>query len=102
MDRTWRSGRRELHDAAAVTADEIGIEPPPQALIEALRAIEVGHRDDDDLEFHVGHLRAGDPGGLFAADLCAAHGDLLDSDAAAFSASSPRLAPSTRLKAGYG
>ena len=29
---------------------EIGVQPPPQALVEALGAIDVGHRNDDDLE----------------------------------------------------
>jgi hypothetical protein len=32
---------------------EIGVEPPPQALVEALGAIDVGHRNDDDLELQI-------------------------------------------------
>ena len=46
-------GRRELDDAKLVTRGEVGVEPPPEAPVELLRAIDIRNRDDDDLEFHV-------------------------------------------------
>ena len=55
---------------------EVGVQPPAQALVEPLGAIDVGHRKDDDLELQVdgrgarGLLIAG-----FVDDLCA-HDDL--------------------------
>src|SRR5262245_25070721 len=55
MDRARRAGRRQLYDATAVSARQVGVQPPPQALVEALRAIDVRHGHDDDLEFHVDH-----------------------------------------------
>ena len=36
---------------------EIGVEPPPQALVEALGAIDIGHRNSHDLELCIDHLR---------------------------------------------
>ena len=39
---------------------EIGVEPPPQALVEALGAIDVGHRNDDDLELQIDRRRRRD------------------------------------------
>ena len=44
----------------SVTDGEIGVEPPPQALVEALGAIDVGHRDDDDLELQIDRRRVRD------------------------------------------
>ena len=49
-DGARRAGRRHLHHPPVVTGGEIGVQPPPQALVEALGAIDVGHRNDDDLE----------------------------------------------------
>ena len=37
----------------SVADGEIGVQPPPQALVEALGAIDVGHRNDDDLELQI-------------------------------------------------
>ena len=46
-------GRRELDDPEAVVEREVGVEPPPEALVERLRAVDVRDRDDDDLELQV-------------------------------------------------
>ena len=45
--------RRELDHAEVVTAGEVGVEPPPEARVELLRAINVRNGDDDDFELHV-------------------------------------------------
>src|SRR5262249_10520768 len=60
LDRARRAGRRELDDSEAVVEGEIGVQLPPQAPVEALGAVDVGHRDDDDLELclHVPALTA--------------------------------------------
>ena len=42
-------------------AGEVGVQPPPQALVEALGAIDVGHRNDDDLELRFDHPIAREP-----------------------------------------
>ena len=42
---------------------EIGVEPPPQALVEALGAIDVGHRDGDDLELQIDRRGGTNAGG---------------------------------------
>jgi hypothetical protein len=34
---------------------EVGVEPPAQAVVEALGAVDIGNGDDDDFELHVGH-----------------------------------------------
>src|SRR6185437_4146065 len=34
-------------------ADEVGVLPPAEACVEGLRPIDVGHRYDDDFEFHI-------------------------------------------------
>src|SRR5215468_9504045 len=47
LDRTRRAGWCELDDAEAVIKGEIGVEPPPEAPVKALGAIDVGHRDHD-------------------------------------------------------
>src|SRR5262249_36192717 len=102
MDRAGRAGRRQLYDAAAVPARQVGVQPPPQALVEALRAIDVRHGHDDDLEFHVDHPGAEYCTWLCVTTLCAAHCSLPAGCCSACAASSPRLAPSIRLNAGNG
>ena len=47
------AGRRELDDPEAVVDGEVGVEPPPEAAVELLRAVDVRDGDDDDLELHV-------------------------------------------------
>ena len=54
-------------------AGEIGVQPPPQALVEALGAIDVGHRNDDDLELRVDHLDSRKLGRRFSAHPGGAH-----------------------------
>ena len=54
-----RAWRRELDDPKRVTDDEVGVEPPAQVAVEALGAIDVRNRDDDDLELHVDRPRFG-------------------------------------------
>ena len=68
-------GGRQLRRAPAVTF-EIGVEPPPQPLVETLGAIDVGHRNGDDLELSIDGRGGGGLGGVFTAHLCAAHCDL--------------------------
>ena len=53
VDRARRAWRRELHDPKRVADDEVGIEPPAQAAVKALGAIDVRNRNDDDLELHI-------------------------------------------------
>ena len=50
MDRALRSGRRQLHRSKVLADPEVGVELPPQALVEALGAVDVGYRDGDSLE----------------------------------------------------
>src|SRR5262249_50919618 len=52
-DRAARTRRRELNDPKLVPADDVGVEPPAQTLVEPLRPIDVRHRDHDDLELHI-------------------------------------------------
>ena len=52
-DGARRAGRRHLHQPPIVTAREIGVQPPPQALVEALGPIDIGHRKDDDFELQI-------------------------------------------------
>ena len=57
VDRARRARRRELHAPERVTDDEVGVEPPAQAAVEALGALDVRNRDDDDLELQVDRRR---------------------------------------------
>ncbi len=72
-DRALRAGRCQLHHPEVLTGCEVGIHAPPQAPVEALGAIDVGHRQDDDLELHFDHPSARVPGCVFTAHLRAAH-----------------------------
>ena len=49
-DGARRAGRCHLHHAPVLPIGEIAVHPPPQPLVEALGAIDVGHGKDDDLE----------------------------------------------------
>ena len=60
-----------------VTDDEVGVEPPAQAAVKALGAIDVRNRDDDDLELHVDRPRSRGLDCSFAAHLSIAHVGLL-------------------------
>jgi hypothetical protein len=73
LDRARRASRRELHHPKRVTPDEVGVEPPTQVAVEALGAIDVRNRDDDDLELHVDPLRSWGLDCSFAAHLSTAH-----------------------------
>src|SRR5829696_9651999 len=53
VDRALRVGRRELHPPDVVAGGEVGVQPPPEALIEALCPIDVGDGQRDHLELHV-------------------------------------------------
>src|SRR5262245_29641161 len=57
VDRAGRAWRRELYDPEIVTPGDIGVEPPTQAAVKALGAIDVRNGDDDDLELQVERLR---------------------------------------------
>ena len=59
-DGARRAGRCHLHEPPVVAAGEIGVQPPTQALVEALGAIDVGHGNDDDLELQVGRCGGAD------------------------------------------
>ncbi len=52
-DRCPGAGRRELNDPKPVHRGDVVVQPPPQALVEPLGAIDVGHRNDVHLESHV-------------------------------------------------
>ena len=52
--RARRGQPRHVDQAEVVTGGDVGVEPPPQAPVELLRAVDVGYGDDDDLELHVG------------------------------------------------
>jgi hypothetical protein len=69
--------RRELDAPKRVTDDEVGVEPPTQLAVEALGAIDVRYRDDDDLELHVDRLRSGGLACSFAGHLGSVHVELL-------------------------
>jgi hypothetical protein len=70
VDRGRRTRRRKLHDPELVSFGEVGIEPPAEASVELLGAVDVRDRNDDHLELQVDRTRAGGPdcclGGLFA------------------------------------
>ncbi len=69
--------RRELDDAEVVAGGEVGVEPPPEAAVERLRAVDIRNRDDDDLELHVDVLRFRGLDCRFAALLGPDHVELL-------------------------
>jgi hypothetical protein len=48
-----RSRRRELNHAETIIEGEIGVEPPAQAVVELLGAINIRNRNDNDLELHI-------------------------------------------------
>src|SRR4029077_10102288 len=73
LDRAWGARRRVLDDAEAVLEREIGVEPPPQASVEALRTIDVGDRNDHDLELQVNSRGVRSLSCMVVGDLCAAH-----------------------------
>src|SRR4051812_41529760 len=53
LDRARRVGWRELDRPDVVANDQIDVEPPPEALVEALRAIDIGDGQRHHLERHV-------------------------------------------------
>ena len=53
VDGARRAGRGHLHHPPVRSVGEVGVQPPPQASVEALGAIDVGHRNDDHLELQV-------------------------------------------------
>src|SRR6266480_2378595 len=58
LDRALRVGRRELNRPDVVADDQVDVEPPSEALIEALCPIDIGDRQRHDLEFHVHDLNS--------------------------------------------
>jgi hypothetical protein len=52
-DRAPGAGRGKLDHAEVVLAVVVGVEPPPEAAVKALGAIDVRNRDDGDLQLHV-------------------------------------------------
>src|SRR3954449_7283638 len=67
---------RELHPSDVLAGAEVGVQPPPEALIEALRPIDVRDGQRHDLEPHVHALSALHPARRFAACVGAGHVDL--------------------------
>src|SRR6185503_15191592 len=51
-DGARRARGRQL-DHSPVALGKIGVDPPPEALVETLGAIDVGHGDGDDLELRL-------------------------------------------------
>src|SRR5207248_640119 len=49
-DRASGARRRELDHAEVVTGGVVGVEPPPEPLVELLRAVDIGDGYDDYLE----------------------------------------------------
>src|SRR5260370_1283904 len=52
-DRAARAERGELHRPDLLAQPEVGVEAPAEAFVEALRPVDVGDRDGDDLDPHV-------------------------------------------------
>src|SRR4051794_30276630 len=61
LDRRGRAGRRELHAADLLGELQVDVELPPEALIESVRAIEVGDGNRRDLELAAFFHLAGSP-----------------------------------------
>src|SRR5213078_5098360 len=57
LDRALRVRRRELDGPDVVADDQVDVEPPSEALVEALRPIDIGDGQRHDLEFHVHDLK---------------------------------------------
>ena len=53
LDRALRVGRRDLHRPDVVADDQVDVQPPSEALIEALCPIDIGDGQRHDLERHV-------------------------------------------------
>jgi len=68
--------RRELNHTTA-SRTEVAVEPPPEAAIELLGAVDIRDRDDDDLEFHVAFADGRIVGRVAAMDFGGSHGCLL-------------------------
>jgi hypothetical protein len=62
--------------STSIIESEIGVQPPPQASVQALGAFDVGYRNDDDLADHIDRPSARGLGCMSIAQLWAAHGDL--------------------------
>jgi hypothetical protein len=54
--RARRARRRQLHDPEVRAGGEVGVQPPPELLVEVPGPVHVGDRQHDDLELHV-HFR---------------------------------------------
>jgi hypothetical protein len=52
-DRTRRLGGGELDHPEGVADGDVGVQPPAEALVEALGPVDVGDGQRHDLEFHV-------------------------------------------------
>src|SRR5215204_498724 len=93
LDRRRRARWGELHGPRARGGFEVDVEPPPEALVEGLGAVDVGDRHCRDLEARrdrraAGRLRRG-----LVAQLRTAHGDLLGRVDCEFIAPAPRSRP---------
>src|SRR5690348_11324878 len=76
LDRARRMGRRELHRPDVVADDQVDVEPPSEALVEALGPIDIGDGQRHDLERHVHPQAARRPARRSAAYVGAGHVDL--------------------------
>src|SRR5215217_1771662 len=76
VNRALRAGRRELHPADVVAGGEVRVQPPSEALIEALGPVDVGDRQRHDLEPHRDGRGAGNPRRGVTVRLRVAHEDL--------------------------
>ena len=52
-DRAPEPGGVNWMYAEVVAVGEVGVEPPTEAAVESLGAVDIRNRDDDDLELHV-------------------------------------------------
>ena len=76
VDRALRARRRELHRPEVVAGGKVGVQPPSEALIEALCPIDIGDGQRHDLELHVDGPHFRDLRRGIGARVGAAHADL--------------------------
>src|SRR3954447_16110267 len=76
VNRALGSRRREL-DCAVIAIAEVGVEPPAEAPIELLRAVDIRYRDGDHLELQVNLPDPRLGGCVLTSDCACAHTGLL-------------------------
>src|SRR5580704_18597360 len=72
LDRAAGAGGRELNQTQVLAAVDVGVEPPPEACVELLRALDVRDRQDQHLELELPGLQWRGARRAFAAHLAGA------------------------------